>query len=77
MERHCKTYALDCTLELKYIANFIEFKMKNTNTKLFFDLNTKLRSGSRLLEVEVMSELNKAFNIPLQVGNTIYKRLGK
>jgi hypothetical protein len=51
--------------------------MKNTNTKLFFDLNTKLRSGSRLLEVEVMSELNKAFNIPLQVGNTIYKRLGK
>ena len=36
----------DCTFELKYIANFIEFKMQNTNTKAFFENNSKLKGDN-------------------------------
>jgi hypothetical protein len=37
--------------------------------------NSSLKSGQRLLEVEVMTELNKAFGISMKVGNSIYKSL--
>ena len=77
LEKHLLTYAQDCTLELKYIANFIEFKMKNRNTKIFFENNSKLRPNVRLMEIEIMTELNKAFDVPLQIGSTIFKKLSE
>lgn len=32
---HCKSNSSDCTLELKYIANVIEFQKRVRNTKGF------------------------------------------
>ncbi len=75
LEKHLQTYSQDCILELKYIANFIEFKMKNRNTKMFFENNSKLRPNTRLMEIEIMTELNKAFGVPLSIGTTIFKKL--
>jgi hypothetical protein len=75
LEKHLRTYSQDCILELKYIANFIEFKMKNRNTKNFFENNSKLRPNTRLMEIEIMTELNKAFGVPLSIGSTIFKKL--
>jgi hypothetical protein len=75
LEKHLRTYSQDCILELKYIANFIEFKMKNRNTKMFFENNSKLRPNTRLMEIEIMTELNKAFGVPLSIGSTIFKKL--
>lgn len=73
LDKFCKSNSTDCTFDLKYIANFIEFQVKNRNTKQFLMSNSTLKSGQRLLEVEVMTELNKAFGISMKVGNTIYK----
>jgi hypothetical protein len=42
---------------------------------MFFENNTKLRPNVRLMEIEIMTELNKAFEIPLQAGSTIFKML--
>ena len=75
LEKHLLTYSQDCILELKYIANFIEFKMKNRNTKMFFENNSKLRPNTRLMEIEIMNELNKAFGVPLSIGTTIFKKI--
>lgn len=77
LEKHLRTYSQDCILELKYIANFIEFKMKNRNTKMFFENNSKLRPNTRLMEIEIMTELNKAFGVPLSIGSTIFKKLSE
>jgi|LauGreDrversion4_2_1035121.scaffolds.fasta_scaffold284749_1 hypothetical protein len=51
--------------------------MLNRNTRQFFENNSKLRNGSRLMEVEVMSELNKLFSISMSMGNAIYKKLAQ
>lgn len=75
LDKYCRTNNLDCTLEIKYMANFIEFRIKSKNTKVFFENNSKLKSGTRLMEVEIMSELNKTFGFSMQIGNTIYKKL--
>jgi len=75
LEKHLLTYSQDCVLELKYIANFIEFKMKNRNTKSFFENNSRLRPNTRLMEIEIMTELNKAFGVPLTIGTRIFKKL--
>lgn len=75
-DKHLKSNSSDCSLELRYIANFIEFKANNKNTRGFVESNSKLRgNGAKLLEVEVMSELNKMFLIPVSAANIIYKKL--
>ena len=57
------------------MANFIEFKVKNRNTKSFFENNSSLKSGVRVMEVEFMSEINKLFSISLSVANVVYKHI--
>lgn len=75
LDKYCRSNSLDCTLEIKYMANFIEYRMQNKNTKVFFVNNSKLKSDVRLMEVEIMSELNKTFGFSMQIGNTLYKKL--
>jgi len=77
LEKYLRTYSNDCTLELKYIANFIEFKMKNRNTKTYFENNCNLRSNIRIMENDIMFELNKCFGLPLLIGSTIYKKIAE
>lgn len=75
LDKNCKNNCLDCTFELKYIANFVEFKAKSRNTKTFLMSNSSFKAGQRLMEVEVMSELSKIFGVSMQIANTIYKSL--
>lgn len=77
LEIHLRTYSHDCTFELKYIANFIEFKIKNRNTKTFFENNSKLRSNTRIMEIEIMTELNNCFGVPTSIGTKIFKKLAE
>lgn len=63
------------TLELKYMANFIEFQMRARYSRTFFENNSKLQPSGRLLEVEIMSELSKIFGVSMQVGRAIYGQL--
>jgi len=51
--------------------------MKNRNTRIFFENNSKLKPNVRLMEIEIMTELNKAFEVPLQIGSTIFKKLSE
>ena len=57
------------------MANFIEFRMQIKNSKLFFENNSKLKSYTRLMEVEIISELDKTFGFSMQIAKTIYKKL--
>jgi hypothetical protein len=34
-----------------------------------------MKAGARIVEVEVMSELQKLFGIPMKNGNAIYRKI--
>ncbi len=65
----------DVTLELKYMANFVEFQMKARFTKVFMQNNSNLQATGRVMEVEVMAELSKVFGVSMQVGRILYANL--
>ena len=75
-ERYCsRSNTSNYTLEVKWIANVIEFQKRNRNTKQYFETSTKMKAGARLMEVELMSELQRNFGISMQAGRQIYKAL--
>lgn len=43
LDKHLTTNNRDFMLELKYMANFLEFQMQNRNTKMFFENNSSLK----------------------------------
>ena len=55
LEKHSKVYARDFKLELKYMANFLEFRLKARSTRVFFENNSTLRSDQKLLEIDVLT----------------------
>lgn len=65
LDKYIQPNKTDYLLELRYMANFIEFKMQQSNTVTFFENNSNLKSGARLMEVAVMTELNKTFGVPM------------
>ncbi|CDW83096.1 cysteine protease family c02 [Stylonychia lemnae] len=67
------TFKTDCTLELRYIANLIEFQFKSRFTKQYLLNNTNLRDQLRILEVEVLTEFQKAFKISMEIGRLIFQ----
>jgi hypothetical protein len=71
LEKYSRVYAQDFSLELKYMANFLEFKLTRP-TRTFFESNSTLRANQRLLEIDVMNTLNKCFDLPLSIGTTIF-----
>jgi len=74
LEKYSRVYAQDFSLELKYMANFLEFKLTRP-TRTFFESNSTLRANQRLLEIDVMNTLNKCFDLPLSIGTTIFNQL--
>ena len=75
LEKHSKVYARDFKLEIKYIANFLEFRLKNRSTRTFFETNSTLRSDVKLLEIDVLTQLNRCFDISVSIGPTIYRSM--
>jgi hypothetical protein len=67
------TNKTDIVLELKYIANILEFRKRNKNTRQYFELNTQLKPTSRLKEIDVVSELSSNFGISPALGPVLYK----
>jgi hypothetical protein len=44
LEKYSRVYAQDFSLELKYIANFLEFKLSRPS-RTFFESNSTLRAN--------------------------------
>jgi hypothetical protein len=77
LEKYSSQYESDCTLELKFMANFLEFQAKSRYTKSFLVNNSKLQADKRLMEIELMSELSKMFGISMQIGRIVFNQLQK
>lgn len=76
LETYSKKFAFNCILDLKYIANFLEFKAQNRSTRSFLQQNSsKFKIGERLKEIDCMTELNGLFGISSTAGGTIFKKL--
>ena len=73
LEKHSRVYARDFILELKYISNFLEYRLKNRSTRVFFESNSTLRADTQLLEIDVLTQLNRCFDVPITIGPSIYK----
>ena len=73
LEKHSRVYARDFILELKYISNFLEYRLKNRSTRVFFESNSTLRPDTQLLEIDVLTQLNRCFDVPITIGPSIYK----
>lgn len=57
------------------MANFVEFQMKARFTKVFLQNNSNLQPSGRVMEVEVMAELQKVFGVSMQVGRVLYANI--
>ena len=55
LEKHSRVYAREFILELKYISNFLEYRLKNRSTRIFFESNSTLRADTQLLEIDVLT----------------------
>jgi hypothetical protein len=75
LDKHSRVYARDFILELKYISNFLEYRLKNRSTRVFFESNSTLRPETRLLEIDVLTQLNRCFDVPITIGASIYKAM--
>jgi hypothetical protein len=73
LEKHSRVYARDFILELKYISNFLEYRLKNRSTRVFFESNSTLQTDTQLLEKDVFTQLNRCFDVPITIGSSIYK----
>ena len=73
LEKHSRVYARDFILELKYISNILEYLLKNRSTRVFFESNSTLRSDTQLQEIDVLTQLNRCFDVPITIGPSIYK----